>query len=368
MKSVGSLILCLAYFCGLMALPAQANQEPFEVTSVTEGLGITWGMTFIDDHKLLFTQRSGQAGVLDTQTGKVAWLSGLPEVHAQRQGGLLDVKVAPDYDQSGWIYFTYSKPTFTSAVTTLARAKLVQSELVEWQDLLVTQSESFQDIHFGSRIAFDNYGHVFFSVGDRGNRGNSQDLTNHAGTIIRLHMDGSVPKDNPFVNNPNALDEIWSYGHRNPQGLVFDNKTNRLWEMEHGPRGGDEINLIKKGQNYGWPLVSQGKEYFSGSPVGERFKEGMIDPVKVYIPSIAPSDLIVYQGAAFPKWQGSLFSGALVLRHLNQVMLDKDGQALTEHRYLQGLDQRVRSLTEDKQGNIYLATDNGVIHKLSIQK
>lgn len=348
-------------------LVANSSDKAFVVTPIAERLGITWGMTFLDDSTLLFTQRSGKAGLLKIQTGQVTWLSGLPNVYAERQGGLLDVKIAPDFLKSGWIYFTYSKPTFTSAVTTLARAKLSGNRLVNWQDLLVTQSESSQDIHFGSRIAFDHQGHVFFGVGDRGNRGNSQDLSNHAGAIMRLKLDGSIPHDNPFIDNPDALDEIWSYGHRNPQGLVFDAKTNRLWEMEHGPRGGDEINLIEKGQNYGWPVVSQGKEYFSGSPVGERYKAGMIEPVKVYIPSIAPSGLLVYQGNEFPHWQGSLFAGALVLRHLNQVVLDEKGQAVAEHRYLQTLNQRVRSVTQDPQGQLYVATDNGVIYRLSAQ-
>ena len=353
------------------ALPITANgiqgEKPFVIKAIAEELGIVWGMDFLDDNRLIFTQRSGQAGVLSINTGLVTWLQGLPEVYDERQGGLLDVKVAPDYAQSAWIYFTYSKPTNGSAVTTLARAKLLEGKRLDWQDLLVTQSESFDDIHFGSRIAFDEQGHVFFSVGDRGNRANAQNLKNHAGTIIRLNMDGSVPRDNPFVGNADALNEIWSYGHRNPQGLVFDKNTNRLWGIEHGPRGGDEINLIEKGQNYGWPIVSQGKEYFSGSPVGERHKEGMIEPVKVYIPSIAPSGLIVYQGNEFSNWQGSLFAGALVLRHLNQIVLDKDGKAVAEHRYLEELNQRVRSLTQDKQGRIYVATDNGLIYRLSAQ-
>ena len=343
------------------------NDKPYVIQPIAEGLGIVWGMDFLDENRLIFTQRSGQAGVLNIHTGLVTWLKGLPEVYDERQGGLLDVKLPPDYAQSGWIYFTYSKPNNGSAVTTLARAKILENKRLDWQDLLVTKSKSFEDIHFGSRIAFDDQGHVFFSVGDRGNRANAQNLKNHAGTIIRLNMDGSVPNDNPFVGSSDALDEIWSYGHRNPQGLVFDRETKRLWEIEHGPRGGDEINLIEKAQNYGWPIVSQGKEYFSGSPVGELHKEGMIEPVKVYIPSIAPSGLIVYQGSEFPNWQGSLFSGALVLRHLNQIELDKDGKVITEQRYLQELNQRVRSLTQDKQGRIYVATDNGMIYRLSAQ-
>lgn len=368
MKLVRSVFL---FFLTVILLPVNAhdkqNDKPYVIQPVAQNLGVVWGMDFLDDNHLIFTQRSGQAGVLNIHTGLVNWLQGLPEVYDERQGGLLDVKLAPDYDKSGWIYFTYSKPTNGSAVTTLARAQILQNNRLNWQDVFITQSESFEDIHFGSRIAFDYQGHVYFSVGDRGNRANAQNLKNHAGTMIRLNMDGSVPSDNPFVGNAAALDEIWSYGHRNPQGLVFDRETNRLWGIEHGPRGGDEINLIEKGQNYGWPIVSQGKEYFSGSPVGETHKDGMIDPIKVYIPSIAPSGLIVYQGNEFSDWQGSLLSGALVLRHLNHIELDKDGKAVAEQRYLQELNQRVRSLTLDKQGRIYVATDNGVIYRLSAQ-
>ena len=357
--------MILLMFFTASILTVQANEKPYVIKPLVQDLGIVWGMDFLDDTHLIFTQRSGQVGVFNIQTGLLKWLAGLPEIYDERQGGLLDVKLSPDYLKTGWVYFTYSKPTTGSAVTVLARAQLTEDSLVNWQDVFITKSEGFQDIHFGSRIAFDGQGHVFFSVGDRGNRKNAQDLKNHAGTIIRLNRDGSVPKDNPFVGIPNALDEIWSYGHRNPQGLVFDLETNRLWEMEHGPRGGDEINLIEKGQNYGWPVVSQGREYFSGSPVGERHKAGMREPIKVYVPSIAPSGLMLYQGNEFSDWQGNLFAGALVLRHLNQVVLDKHGTALKEHRFLQELDQRVRSLTQDQQGRIYVATDKGVIYRLS---
>lgn len=341
-----------------------ANTEPFRMTAIAENLGITWGMAFLDKTKMIFTQRSGKVGILNTENGKILWLKGVPEVYDVGQGGLLDVRPSPDYAQTGWIYFTYSKPVSLSAVTTLARAKVKNNELIKWQDLLITQSESYRNIHFGSRIAFDHQGHVFFTVGDRGERANAQDLTTHAGSVIRLNLDGSVPKDNPFVNNPDALDEIWSYGHRNPQGLFYDVTHQRLWEMEHGPRGGDEINLIQKGQNYGWPIVSQGREYFSGQPVGIKHQSGMIEPVKVFIPSTAPSDLLLYTGKPFPKWQNSLFSGALALTHLNRIQLDDQGKAIGESRYLEALAQRVRSLTTDSEGYLYIATDNGTIYKL----
>ena len=213
----------------------------------------------------------------------------------------MDVALLPNYKTTGWLYFTYVKEIEGEGATVLARAKLNKNKFYSWQELLVTSSRSDTSHHFGSRIAFDNNGHVFFGIGDRGERPNAQDISNHAGSILRLNLDGSIPHDNPFVNTKNALPEIWSYGHRNPQGLTYDIKTNRLWEIEHGPRGGDEINLIIKGANYGWPVISYGKEYWGPLAVGEgTHRKGMEQPVKVYIPSIAPGSLLMYSGNAFP--------------------------------------------------------------------
>ncbi|MDR9497763.1 MAG: PQQ-dependent sugar dehydrogenase [Hydrogenovibrio sp.] len=350
-----------------LATPVQslADSENLTLETVAEDLDITWGMAFLDDRRLILTQREGRAGILDLSTQKIVWLDGVPDVLAVGQGGLLDVKLSPDYAQSGWVYVTYSKPKGTSGVTTLARARLNGQRLSDWQDLLVTQSDSYRNIHFGSRIAFDHQGHVFFTVGDRGQRENAQDLSNHAGTVIRLNLDGSVPEDNPFVSDPDALDEIWSYGHRNPQGLMFDRETNRLWEIEHGPQGGDEINVIEKGQNYGWPEVSQGKEYVLGTEIGVDYKAGMVDPVKVYTPSIAPSDLLIYRGQKLAAWQGDLFTGALALTHLNRVVLGADQTVEEEKRYLDDKEERVRSLAESPDGFLYLATDAGKIYRIS---
>jgi glucose/arabinose dehydrogenase len=187
----------------------------------------------------------------------------------------------------------------------------------------------------------------------------AQDLGNHAGSILRLNLDGSVPADNPFVGKPDARNEIWSFGHRNPQGLLFDRESRRLWSIEHGPRGGDEINLIIKGGNYGWPIISHGKEYWGPVSIGEgRSKPGMEPPRKVYIPSIAPASLILYRGQAFPEWRGDLFAGALKLRHLNRVSLSESGQAIAETRLLEDLDERIRALAQSLEGWIYLSTDS----------
>ena len=207
---------------------------------------------------------------------------------------------------------------------------------------------------------------MFFGIGDRGHRPNAQDLSNHAGSIIRLNLDGSIPKDNPFINNESVLPEIWSYGHRNPQGLMYDFKYQRLWEIEHGPRGGDEINLIVAGANYGWPVISYGKEYSSPFAVGEgTHRDGMEQPVKVYIPSIAPGSLIMYSGDALSKWKGNLFSGALKLRHINRIVLDENGQVIKEERLLESLDERIRALAQSPEGWIFFSTDSGKIFRIS---
>jgi glucose/arabinose dehydrogenase len=305
------------------------------------------------------------ARLLDLDSGNATTLEGLPSIVAEGQGGLLDVTTGPNFAQDGWIYFTYSKPDSGEAATTLARARLDGTRLVDWQDLLVTDSATSTRHHFGSRIAFDTEGHVYFGVGDRGERDAAQDLGNHQGTIMRLDLDGSLPADNPFAHSAGARPEIWSFGHRNPQGMAYDSQNRRLWSIEHGPRGGDEINLVLPGRNYGWPVISHGKEYWGPISIGEgTSKPGMEQPYKVYIPSIAPGSLMLYQGDAFPEWRGDLFAGALKLRHLNRIHLAPDGEVLAEERLLEDLDERIRALLEGPEGWIYLSTDSGRILRM----
>jgi glucose/arabinose dehydrogenase len=234
---------------------------------------------------------------------------------------------------------------------------------VQWQDLLETRSATNTGFHFGSRIAFDEKGHVYFGVGDRGERFTSQDLTNHAGGVMRLFRDGRVPQDNPFYRRPGVPPEIWSYGHRNPQGMAYDQTHKRLWLIEHGPRGGDEINLVLPGHNYGWPVISYGKEYWGPVSVGEgTHREGMEQPIKQYTPSIAPGSLLLYTGNSFPAWRGNLFAGALKLQHINRVTLDPQGKAIGEERLLTELDERIRALAQAPQGWLYFSTDSGKIY------
>ena len=337
----------------------------FRVIEIARGLGVPWGMVFISKSKILFTERKGFIGILELASGKITRIEGAPKVVASGQGGLLDVAVPPGYDKEDWIYFTYSKKTNTEPTkyaTTLARAKLEGYQLINFRDLLITKSASSSGLHFGSRITFDGNGNLYFTVGDRGYRPNAQNLATHSGSILRLRLDGSVPKDNPFFLQKGALTEIWSYGHRNPQGIFYDMELNRLWAIEHGPRGGDEINLILPGLNYGWPVISYGKEYWGPIQVGEGTKkEGMEQPTKFYVPSIAPGSLIIYSGKAFPSWKGNLFSGALKLTHLNRVKLDANGNAVDEERILNSFEERIRAIVESPEGWLYLSTDSGKI-------
>ncbi|MCP4494238.1 MAG: PQQ-dependent sugar dehydrogenase [Gammaproteobacteria bacterium] len=353
---INTLLACLWF------VSSQLKATDFQTELVTQLRGIPWGMAFVEQEKILITLRSGSVVLLDLAQANTTQLHGLPEIEVDGQGGLLDVAIGPNYITEGWVYFTYVK----AAATTLARAKIEGNRLTNWEDLLISDSATDTSRHFGSRIAFDDDGHVFFSIGDRGVRPNAQDLTNHAGSILRLTLDGGIPADNPFVGQPDKRDEIWSYGHRNPQGLLFDNKTKLLWSIEHGPRGGDEINLIKKGANYGWPVVSHGKEYWGPISVGEGTeKPGMEPPRKVYIPSIAPGSLLLYSGDAFPAWRGNLFAGALKLQHLNRVTISEDNKVIAEQRLLEGLDERIRAMTQSPEGWIYLSTDSGKIIRLS---
>ena len=361
--------------CVLFLFPVDILATTYQVTQIATGLGIPWGMSFQSQNEILFTERKGRLGIVNIDSGEVNYLSGLPDIIAKGQGGLMDVVKPTNNEIADWTYFTYVKPIDAAGngETTLARAHISKEGIIDWQDLLVTHSlfgvifdvtgiAWGSDRHFGSRIAFDDT-HLYFSVGDRGNRPNGQNLETHAGSILRLNVDGSVPQDNPFVDIEGARIEIWSYGHRNPQGLVWDGVNQRLWSIEHGPRGGDELNLIEKGGNYGWPVISYGKEYASFRAVGEgTHKEGMEQPKKFYIPSIAPGSLIQYSGDAFPEWKGDLFAGALKLRHINRIELDEEGNAIAEERLMEDLNERIRALLESPEGWIYFSTDSGNIY------
>ena len=275
----------------------------------------------------------------------------------------------PDFAVNGWLYLAYSAGTAAGSSTVLDRARLTGTTLAERERLFTAAPLVEEPSHYRGRIAFVD-GYVFLTVGDREPRPRpgrelAQSLESHNGTIVRLRPDGSVPSDNPFVGEPGALPEVWSYGHRNPQGLAVNPGTGALWNNEHAPQGGDEINVIRRGGNYGWPVITYGEEY-GGGPVGagETSRAGMIQPIHFYRPSIAPSDMAFVSGDEFPGWRGSVLVGALALTHLNRLTLDGD-RVLHEERLLEGLGWRVRMVEEAPDGRIYLGTDSGLLIRLS---
>jgi glucose/arabinose dehydrogenase len=363
---------CLFFvFSSLWAAPEpvlnfKVAQESFKVEKLTDGHGIIWGMDFLTKDLLLFTEKNGQISVLDLKKETVRNLKNLPKVYDSGQGGLLDIAVDPNFSQNSFVYVTYSKRIENKQTTAMARARLdlKKEEFDQWEDLFIAKPTLSTTHHYGSRIAFDPKGYIFLSVGERGSANLAQSLEAHMGKIIRLKMDGSIPQDNPFYNNPKALKEIWSYGHRNPQGLFFDKKSNILYEQEHGPMGGDEINIIKKGLNYGWPVITYGVDY-SGKPIGkgETHSEGMEQPIKYFKPSIAPSSLLVYRNGMLGFFNDKFVSAALALQHMNAVAI-KDSLKACEDRFLEKLNERFRDVIQGPDGYLYISSDNGRIYRI----
>lgn len=340
---------------------------PLRVVTVTEGLKNPWGLDFLPDGKMIVTERGGQMRIVQADGTKGPALKGVPEVVARGQGGLLDVTVAPDFATSKRIYFSFSEPAKEGKGNSTAVAYgILKGDALEDVTVVFTQQPKFDSTaHFGSRIVFTPDGYMFVTLGDRYSRmDDAQTLDNHHGKVVRIKPDGSVPEDNPFVKTNGALPEIWSYGHRNVQGLAYDSTHNILYATEHGPRGGDELNSIEKGKNYGWPVITYGIDY-SGAIISELTeKEGMEQPIHYWTPSIAACGLLYYTGNKFPEWQGNLFSGALALTHVARVEL-KNGNYAHEEKLLQGIG-RVRHIAQSPDGYIYVLTEGpGMLLKLT---
>jgi aldose sugar dehydrogenase len=341
----------------------ESQKQIFRLDTLSAALSNPWGIAFLPDGRILVTEKAGDIRVFESEQLKSEKISGVPPVAASGQGGLLDIQLAPDYAQSGWIYLSYSKPGPGGSATTMARAKLQGNALVSLEELFVAEPYLNSGVHFGSRIAFDGKGYVFLSTGERGTMSNAQDLGNHYGKVIRLHENGQVPTDNPFVQVEGAKPEIWSYGHRNIQGMIYDSVNERLWSHEHGPRGGDEINLVEKGLNYGWPVITFGINY-NGTIITEiTEKEGMEQPTHYWTPSIAPCGLAMVHGDKYPGWKGNLMVGALAGRHVARVELSGTAY-VAEERLLEGL-ARVRAVAQSPEGYLYVATEGpGMLLKL----
>ncbi len=333
-------------------------------TPVVSGLDEPWGIDLLPDGSLLITEKDGR--VLLWRAGTLSTLGGAPKVADGGQGGLLDVTVARDFNTSRTVFFSYSKPQRGGAGTTLASARLSEdgTRLEDFTDLFEMARGSSGGRHFGSRVVEAEDGTLFMTIGDRGDRPEAQNGGSHIGSIIRVNRDGSVPSDNPFTSSTGVLPEIWSYGHRNPQGAGLDG-NGRLWTAEHGARGGDEINLIRRGANYGWPVISYGRHY-SGGKIGEgTSKDGMQQPASYWDPSIAPSGLLIYQGQMFPEWRGDMFVGSLKDDYI--ARLEISGETTREVEQISNAaTERVRDIIEAPDGSIwFISVGNGAVYRMS---
>ena len=336
----------------------------YRVVTVAEGLVNPWSMAFLPGGDMLVTERPGRLRIIREGRLLPAPVAGVPEVLAQGQGGLLDVILHPDFASNRTIYLSYSKPYADEegATTAVARARFVDDGLEDVEDIFVADSHGRG--HYGSRLAFDAQGYLFVTVGDRQapSTGDltihpAQDRSNHHGTINRLHDDGRVPADNPFIGQEGIEPSIYSYGHRNPQGLAIDPATGDIWADEHGPQGGDELNLILPGRNYGWPVIGYGVNYGSGSTIHEgTMREGMESPTHFWIPSIATSGLMIYTGDRFPAWRGNIFVGGMEGEQLARLTLD--GHVVTNEETLVQRMGRIRDVRQGPDGFIYLAIDS----------
>lgn len=368
-----AMLLSLGLLLGCSACQSQpaveTSSSPFELEVLAENLDQPWSLAFLPDGALLITQKPGQLVLLNKDQRSA--VEGLPETTQTGQGGLLDVQLHPRFKQGqNWVYLSYSQGDSEYA-TTLGRGRLVREaaqrpRLESWQELFSLPKTSRKGHHFGSRISFDRNGYLYLSIGDRGERERAQDATDAAGSILRLHDDGRIPDDNPFVKVPGAHPAIYSIGHRNPQGLVQHPGTGEIWAHEHGPQGGDELNVIAPGRNFGWPTITYGEEYGTGFSIGEgTHKDGLEQPLHYWKPSIAPSGLAIYTGDAFAEWQGDVLVGALKAQRL--VRLRMDGREVIEEiRYLPGGNARIRDVRVGPDGLIYLLTDarNGQLLRL----
>ena len=373
MKLTSSATLVIAL--GIAAAPAaaaesktfQSENHAFRIVTLVQGLQHPWSLAFLPDGRMLVTERPGRLRLvsgdfkLDPKP-----VEGVPRVAAVGQGGMFDVVLHPKYKENGWIYLAYNGPGDGGHGTELLRAKLDGQRLTQAQALFRLEPKSTAGQHFGGRIVFDREGHVYLTLGDRGEKERAQRLDDHAGSVIRLHDDGRVPADNPFVKRAGAKPEKFTLGNRNMQGAALHPKTGELWTHEHGPQGGDEINVIRAGRNYGWPVITYGVNYGIGTKIGEgTHKAGMEQPLYKWVPSIAPSGMAFYEGDKFPNWRGNLLVGAL--RDEMLVRLELDGEKVTkEERLIRNTIGRIRDVRVGPDGYVYLLTDesNGVLARL----
>ena len=343
------------------------QEHSFRVVKLVERLEHPWSLAFLPDGRLLVTERPGRLRIV-RRDGKLEPdpVSGLPEIAEHGQGGLLDVVLHPRYGENRLVYFSFAARGKGGVSTEVGRGRLSGNHLEKVEVVFRQQPKTEAGQHFGSRLVFDRAGFLYITLGDRGERERAQKHDDHAGSVIRLHDDGRVPGDNPFVDKPGWKPEKYTLGNRNMQGAALHPETGILWAHEHGPQGGDEVNVIRSGVNYGWPVITYGREYVSGFKIGEgTHKAGMAQPIHYWVPSIAPSGMAFYTGDKFPRWRGNLFVGALRDQLLVRLRLDGD-RVVSEERMLQGVLGRIRDVRTGPDGYLYLLTDSddGVLARL----
>jgi glucose/arabinose dehydrogenase len=356
--------------------PSAEQPSGYALVPVVENLEHPWGLAWLPDGDLLITERPGRLRIVRDGNLDPNPISGVPEVLASGQGGLLDIALHPDFANNRLVYLTYASGDSQRNRTEVARAEFDGTALQDLEVIFSVNREKYDTQHFGSRLVWLPDGTLLVSIGDGGNppveldgdliRKQAQNLKAYLGKIIRINDDGTIPDDNPFASNSEAAPAVWSYGHRNIQGIAYDPQRNQVWASEHGARGGDELNLVQAGKNYGWPLVSYSREYSTGEPVApSQSQPGMVDPKIVWPTTVAPSGLAVYTGEVFPDWQGNLFAGGLRTGHVHRIAVDDSGNA-TELETI-AIDQRVRDVRQGPDGLLYVLTDEGAGQLLRIE-
>ena len=330
---------------------------------IVDNLEVPWSFVFLPDDSILILERKGE--LIHFKNGKKLKIKNLPKIISKNQGGLLDIELHPDFHENKWIYISYSSSNDQNpgTNTTILRFKIKNFTAVNQEVIYKATPNSKRTLHYGSRMVFDKENYLFFSIGDRGNRDlNPQDIKRDGGKIYRLHDDGRIPIDNPFINERNSKKAIFSYGHRNPQGMIYDEDKDEIWIHEHGPRGGDEINIIEAGKNYGWPLASYGVNYIGTKFTNKTSIDGMVNPLHYWVPSIAPSGMLLVKNPKYPTLDGSILIGSLKFQYLHQCIIE-NGKIVKENKLFEEIG-RVRSIELDNYKNIYIGVENLGILKL----
>lgn len=380
MKKTVSIYLTLTFFllnfsCAQDLKPLDNEREDtiivdeknYEMEVVFEDENLIWGLEILDDNSILASIKSGS--IIHYKDGIKKDIKGVPEVYLRGQGGLLDLELHPDFNKNRLVYLSYAymKNRDDGGNTAIARAQLVNDSLKNLEVLYKGSPVSRKGQHYGSRMAFDNENYLYFTIGDRGNRNvNPQDISVDGGKVYRINDDGTIPDDNPFIDVPNAKKAIYSYGHRNPQGIFKHPKTGKIWTNEHGPRGGDEINIVEKGKNYGWPKITYGKNYSGTTITKNKSLPGMEQPLYYWLPSIAPSSFEYISSEMYPDWKGSLLAGALVFKYIERIGI-KNNKVVSRSKIAEGLG-RPRDIVQGPDGYIYVSIENKGVYKILPKK